>query len=154
MFYAKLILPICNWWFLYVDDMEMLIVEQNLSAQLLHDTLSKADRKRDTQMAEIRLCNRIGDSCPIMVSSAVNEWFAHTLNSASANNSGGMVCLQCANLDNVTMAIGGFVHKLIFAQSSLAEECLFHLAVKHLLLSSQYLTFFVRKSFSSFHFCL
>ena len=66
------------------------MVEQNLSLQLLHDTSSKADRKRDAQMAEIKLYHRIGDgSCPIMVASAVKEWFAHTLKNTAQNNPDG-----------------------------------------------------------------
>ncbi|XP_075250461.1 bridge-like lipid transfer protein family member 1 isoform X3 [Convolutriloba macropyga] len=58
----------------------VLSVEQVLTARLLHDITSKIDKNRDSIMAEIRLCHRVGDnSCPIMAASSVTEWVAHTL---------------------------------------------------------------------------
>ncbi|XP_063725543.1 bridge-like lipid transfer protein family member 1 isoform X2 [Symsagittifera roscoffensis] len=58
----------------------VVVVKQSLSARLLHDPYATTDKKRDLMMAEVKLCHRVGDgSCPVMVSSSVHEWFAHTL---------------------------------------------------------------------------
>ena len=71
----------------YSDDVEMLFVEQNLCVQLLHDAAAKADKKRDAQMAEIKMYHRDG-SCPIMATSSVKEWFSTTLKGTTDNSNG------------------------------------------------------------------